>query len=669
MYQSTIYTCFFVIGWSYLRIFIRDDKLLCFAMAFITGSLLVAIFNLVIIALNVYSTSILLLGFSAFQVGSIIKIKKLGLKGDEFVQLVISITSFFCISFILVTFNFSQLSFDSFKLIMLGQAWSVNGGISHELGAYLGSWGAFLPLIHSLAPAFNLDYLSAFQPIFAISGVLVWLLLIDRMLKQDQGGLFKRYLIALGFVSVLLSSYFFGFQFFYIHNSMTTSIFLVLMVVSWWLYSKDKENKYLYICIFSIVGFLIQRTETPLVIAVFLVSALSISSQSSKTEYNVVYGISGIVCLWYLFLVMQLDGQSDILSWEKAVVLVLPIIFYSLILRFSEKSEYIRERYLPLLPYFMLSTAIVLLLVLFIYDFEHMMKSSNSVFGNLFATGKWQSYWYFVVFALAMSLLYKNIKNESYWTIFICTYVILIIAISIARIPYRIGWGDSANRMFTHLAPIITTYLLLKIGTSQLRFLEDAKFKKMQFIKKIVFTIFLTSGAFILFFVGSMNIPNILEDSKILSQPGWRSGYELNKIYDSDSKVNYASPFKTGEIEIVFQLNDQIQSGIMTIEEYSEKLKIIDWEISTSIDGISWQKAYANLSDPKLYEFDNRRYCVVINSNDEYQYVRIQFRKGLGQNRFLLRHLSLVAADGIGSSALSGLSLLASKLQNRCLEY
>jgi len=42
----------------------------------------------------------------------------------------------------------------------------------------------------------------------------------------------------------------------------------------------------------------------------------------------------------------------------------------------------------------------------------------------------------------------------------------LILILGTMRIPYRVGWGDSANRMMLYILPIIFFYFLLKILVS-----------------------------------------------------------------------------------------------------------------------------------------------------------------------------------------------------------
>jgi len=38
----------------------------------------------------------------------------------------------------------------------------------------------------------------------------------------------------------------------------------------------------------------------------------------------------------------------------------------------------------------------------------------------------------------------------------------LLLAIVYFRVPYHTGWGDSANRMFTHILPIVILYVQMK---------------------------------------------------------------------------------------------------------------------------------------------------------------------------------------------------------------
>jgi len=40
----------------------------------------------------------------------------------------------------------------------------------------------------------------------------------------------------------------------------------------------------------------------------------------------------------------------------------------------------------------------------------------------------------------------------------------LLLAIVYFRVPYHTGWGDSANRMVTHILPLGTLFILMKFS-------------------------------------------------------------------------------------------------------------------------------------------------------------------------------------------------------------
>ncbi len=44
-------------------------------------------------------------------------------------------------------------------------------------------------------------------------------------------------------------------------------------------------------------------------------------------------------------------------------------------------------------------------------------------------------------------------------------FVMLTMVIVIERVPYRLGWGDSANRMFTHILPIALFCIALRVDS------------------------------------------------------------------------------------------------------------------------------------------------------------------------------------------------------------
>ena len=89
----------------------------------------------------------------------------------------------------------------------------------------------------------------------------------------------------------------------------------------------------------------------------------------------------------------------------------------------------------------------------------------NMMISNLIATGYWGSFWWtFGPLVVLMAIFGPRLKREDVWLEVLGGGLLLILLLGVIRSsPYRLGWGDSGNRMLVHLAPLVVMYTVLKV--------------------------------------------------------------------------------------------------------------------------------------------------------------------------------------------------------------
>ncbi|MEA1937803.1 MAG: hypothetical protein U9N14_01760, partial [Pseudomonadota bacterium] len=98
----------------------------------------------------------------------------------------------------------------------------------------------------------------------------------------------------------------------------------------------------------------------------------------------------------------------------------------------------------------------------------HMSQSITAFAANIFGMGRWGS------LGMALLVLYTAIwlsgpSRDFYSRMiprFIAAYILALLFLSFFRIPYRVNWGDSANRMMVHIVPLLLTYAGLWLAGS-----------------------------------------------------------------------------------------------------------------------------------------------------------------------------------------------------------
>jgi hypothetical protein len=88
-----------------------------------------------------------------------------------------------------------------------------------------------------------------------------------------------------------------------------------------------------------------------------------------------------------------------------------------------------------------------------------------TIIDNLFIIGHWWSLWWFIlIFFIFLGILGPRVKQERNYLYMISAFFVMVIFLGYFRIPYRLNWADSGNRMFVHILPIVLMYLVDRLG-------------------------------------------------------------------------------------------------------------------------------------------------------------------------------------------------------------
>jgi hypothetical protein len=378
---------------------------------------------------------------------------------------------------IFVLNNFAILSYDSYTLVLLGQQIGFFEEINLNISTSLASWGVFMPLLHAASVFLDIDYLYALQPMFAISGLASIFYFIYHSLGKQNQKIGIRILVSCLAITGISSTYFLVFESVYIHNNLLSAIYLFLFVALAWNSLQDQSSSMLFLGLVALSGFVLLRTETSLTAVIFLF--LLISYYSSDRDKQVkqlgIIAFSIFVFIWYLYLFLAIGTGTDILSPSKIVILVIPYIGLLVVIWLSKRKEW--EKRLPHIPLLLLYVFLVGALIVGLLKPEHMATSLTVMVKNMFDFnferweitwyGRWGITWFVFVILGLLALAWPKINHEKFLSYGIILFLILIYLFAFARNPYRLGFGDSANRMLTHIVPIIVFYFSLKFGQTK----------------------------------------------------------------------------------------------------------------------------------------------------------------------------------------------------------
>ena len=124
-------------------------------------------------------------------------------------------------------------------------------------------------------------------------------------------------------------------------------------------------------------------------------------------------------------------------------------------------------------------------------------ESLISLFINAGVLGKWSFFWYiFLIFVLCADkeIFYTNLKSNKFnyrllYLVVSLLIFILIYMMSFFRVPYRLGYGDSGNRLLITIYPFAYIYIvncIYKIKNIKTHFLQNKTVQGKGVFKSII---------------------------------------------------------------------------------------------------------------------------------------------------------------------------------------
>jgi hypothetical protein len=434
------------------------------ALIWVVGGTLIQILKIPYTAASMASLFVfLVLGISVVHVRN----KTWKLSRQESIYLLPFTLCFILVMVLASHYNYSIASPDSAVMIATGRRFAFEG-FSSAIIEELSLRGVFLPQLQSASVFLGDDYLFAAQPAFGYTFVLAYFYLSQRILGQL--GLSKRQALVFTLLATLtlFTTYFIAFQFFYIHTNLISAAYLFVSISGFWLASVEGNEDWMNVGVLALLGFSLARTEAPLFALLFLILVISAGRVSFRIRFKTILPYLSSLIFWYLYLYWRMGEGTYILNPERTLLVIGSLVALALLVLLSEVKVIMRYL-LPHLPRIMLGVLVLLLIFMVIQKPDHFRISIYASIFNILETGEWGLTWLVFTFLFFVSLTGPRVPGEELFFYGILAFFAILLAIVYFRVPYHASWGDSANRMFTHILPIVVLYVLMKAtqGLSQ----------------------------------------------------------------------------------------------------------------------------------------------------------------------------------------------------------
>ena len=541
------------------------------------------------------------------------------------------------------------LSFDSFKQSAV--AFSFYNPIAFASTIeQLASWGYFLISLHSLAGAFDgqgfvngLHSLIFLATLILLVAVMRW---IVSPTKPSQTWLL------LGVPLLWCTTYFNVFHAVYIHNGMLTAMYALAVAGIALRVFRDRAGGgwpvLLFLCGLSLS---LVRTEAALYTFVLLALASLLFDPPSRHARLATAGTALATIAWYLFLLSGIGFGSDILTPGRVIVLLGAMSGLVVLAALAPAIRYFLTAYHTGCIVFTAFPA----LVIFLFTLEPASTTANVY---AIVTNLSEPFWAvtgicmiaFYLFALQCSLVALSPRDLGpmeqtvlFLTLSTTAIIILILIFGTIRIPYRLGWGDSANRLMVMVVPLALTSAFAASVWILSSSRPAVRGTRLPFP---VQTALFAGIAILLYpYLAHALYPskNVAWRAEVDAEGDYYPNYGVALALDSPCyrDRHYAAATEPGDRVVTVRLNRKTPLERIVLCLY-ERQHFQDFSIELSEDGKHWLSVFdAAGSSADAAALEGDRWSLPIRRSEAFGHLRLTYRRSEGQNRFLLRGLKV----------------------------
>jgi hypothetical protein len=363
--------------------------------------------------------------------------------------------STFLFSFIAYKFQWIQISYDSVEQIAIGRFFTLEGFHQDTLFT-LSSWGIVIPLIQGMSVWFQNDVVYSLQLLLALSIIAQIIIALYYLLPKNH------HILILFPIGLLLTTDFFVFQSAYIHNSLISSLYLLMVFITALFSLHFHDKKFISLLISSLFIFSICRTEA-ILFASLLISLLPLILKRDYLIHSLkknlfVYFI--LMIIWQVFLMLSIGHGSDIMTPSRLILLLILLCLSIIYISVGTQSNF--KKYYQFSPQLIIITGLFAILLCAYFDLGKTYMDFKVFYKNFIRFGRWGNSWVILLLLSCAVIKFTPRKTFKIYLAFFIGFVSILILFSFGRSPYRLGWGDSSNRIFMHIFPLYV--FLMSLG-------------------------------------------------------------------------------------------------------------------------------------------------------------------------------------------------------------
>ncbi len=356
------------------------------------------------------------------------------------------------------TVHLTRLTPDSLRYLLFAGEMQFPDALGEIHPADLVNRQMGLPSLHALSSLTDRRYLTSIGPLFGVSGFgfFIWL-----CLRATRDSIRSHRWILVGTAGLfLLSSNRLVYDAFYINTHIEVAFYLLVAITAGWLAITTREWRWAVPAGIALATTLVFRPEMPIVAAIVLV-AVAASEAGWRVRLAMTAPAVVVAALWYGVVLWQNAPGGDAISPTAPVFGNLVAVLAATFAVAAGGSGRL-WRVVKYADRAMLVVMLVSLIGLAATNLDTFTESLDASFQNIaLGQGAWLFTWSVGILLLAVALMVHQVPASRIWTTPIVGFAILWLLLPIIRDgAYRVGTGDSGNRILAHMLAVVVAFLV-----------------------------------------------------------------------------------------------------------------------------------------------------------------------------------------------------------------
>lgn len=362
----------------------------------------------------------------------------------------------------LATFSVAKLSTDSHHIMRLAHLFGNGAPLDETVAAYVSDRGVFTVLSYATGDLVDNEFLYALAPTVGLSYAM--LLAVGGYRMARAAGASPRAATAAVSLALaaLLSAYLPSYHLVYVHTNQGSALYLAAFALLVWLAEACDEPAHLAPAFLCLTAFALHRIEAPIFAGLFVVMAIYPARLPRRALAAPFAAYTAVSCAWLARLAASVPVDSPFLSSGRALALAAATA--ACFAAWLAGGAPPLRRLVVFVPALTGAVVVIALVAAFLLRPAHMAMSRDALLADLFGLelGAWGMTWWAVTGCAVLALFLPPLAagRSMFLGIPLAAGVTLLLAVP--RAPYRVGMGDSANRMFLHYLPVAMLYLVVK---------------------------------------------------------------------------------------------------------------------------------------------------------------------------------------------------------------